>query len=191
MWDKHWPPLGCFMLWARRGQSRTNPWLPELQLDIQGIWTRAVCDRMGKFFSDILVLTCSNCLTSQGVGSQHSFTHSNGTVRSGMHGDCESLDPQQLSCWHVQFNPEQQQICWYPSRAALETIIWCLKLSEGDSVLSQLPVTHGDKHLCNARIQLQIVCVVGKTLLLFMCRKIEPKGHRMKYNLLKTGNNID
>lgn len=108
-----------------------------------------------------------------------------------MHRDCESLDHLQFSCWHGQFNPGQQQICWHPSRAALETIIWCLKLGEGDSVLPQPPVTRGDKHLCNARIQLQIVRVLGKALLLFMCRKIEPKGHRMKYNLLKTGNSID
>lgn len=38
---------------------------------------------------------------------------------------------------------------------------------------------------------LQIVCVVEETLLLFTLRKIEPKGHRMKYNLLKIGNNVD
>lgn len=38
---------------------------------------------------------------------------------------------------------------------------------------------------------LQIVYVLVKTLLLFMLKKTEPKGHRIKYNLLKTWNNID
>lgn len=57
VWDKHWPPLGYFMLWARRAQSWRNLWLPKLQLDIQGTWARIVCDRMGKFFSVTLVLT--------------------------------------------------------------------------------------------------------------------------------------
>jgi len=48
--NKCWPPLESFVLWARGDQSWRDLWLLALQLSIQGISTWSVCDRTGKIF---------------------------------------------------------------------------------------------------------------------------------------------
>ena len=84
------------------------------------------------------------------------------------------------------------QLLWIYGDAN-KTIIWCL--SQGAARVTRFSasrLSHVEINVCVMPIySLEIVCVVVRTLLLFTLRKIEPKGHRMKYNLLKTGNNID
>jgi len=61
--------------------------------------------------------------------------------------------------------------------------MWCWSQGAG--------IACGDERLCDANMQPTNCTAVLETLSLLMQRKMEPKGHRMKYNLLKTGNSID